>query len=70
MINNDSYRVMVFLFLQRQQAQLLIKHCEDVQVSLLNFERKEIDEEQMRILDEGLDLDYGGFYLFFDIQSG
>lgn len=68
MINNDSYREMVFLFLQRQQAYL--KHCEDVQVSLLNFERKEIDEEQMRILDEGLDLDHEGFYLFFDIQSG
>ena len=68
MISNDLCREMVFLFLQRQQAYL--KHCEDVQVSLLNFERKEIDEEQMRILDEGLDLDHGGFYLFFDIQSG
>lgn len=68
MINNDLYREMIFLFLHRQQAYL--KHCEDVQVSLLSFERKEIDEEQMRILDEGLGLDHGGFYLFFDTQSG
>lgn len=56
---------MILVFLQRQDAYL--KHCKDVQVSLLSFERKEIDEEQMRFLDEGLDLDHGGFYLFFDI---
>lgn len=44
-----------------------LKHCEDVQVSLLSSETREMDEKQMRILAEGLDLDHGGFYLLFDI---
>lgn len=68
MINNDLYKEIIFSFLQRQQAYL--KCYKVIQVSLLSFERKEIDEEQMRILDEGLDLDHGEFYLFFDIQNG
>lgn len=68
MIKNDLYEDFIILVLQKQQAYL--KCCKVVQVSLLGFERKEIGEEQMKILDEGLDLDHGEFYLFFDIQSG
>ena len=36
-------------------------------MSLLTSEEEEIDEEQMRILDKGLNLDHREFYLFFDI---
>lgn len=36
-------------------------------MSLLTSEEVEIDEEQMRILDKGLNLDHREFYLFFDI---
>lgn len=44
------------------------KHCEAVQVSLLTPEEGEIDEQQMRILDKGLNFDHREFYLFFDIM--
>ena len=67
MMSDVLSRGVILSFLPRQRAH--VKHCAEVQVSLLSFERRERGEEQMTILDEGLDLDHEGFYLLFDTES-
>lgn len=62
MIREGLCRGVRFASLWRQWASL--KPCEDAQVSSSSCERKEIDEEQMRTLDEGLGLVTEDFIYF------